>query len=171
MNADWSALFSFSISPLELIVRGTAMYWFLFLMFRFLMRREVGSVGIADILLLVLVADASQNAMAGEYRSIVDGMVLVTTIAAWDYGIDWVSYHVPALRRFFEPPAVRLIHVGHVIGRNLRREHISESELMAKLREAGVKELSEVQAAYLESDGKISVLKRAGRGPSRSTAP
>ena len=167
MSIDWAALFSFSISPLELIVRGTAMYWFLFLMFRFLMRRETGSVGMADILLLVLVADAAQNAMAGEYRSIVDGMVLVATIAGWDYAIDWASYELPALRPFLEPPAVRLVRNGHILSRSLRREHINEAELMAKLREAGVKELSEVQAAYLESDGQISVLKRSARSRSR----
>ena len=96
-----------------------------------------------------------------------DGMVLVATIAGWDYAIDWASYELPALRPFLEPPAVRLVRNGHILSRSLRREHINEAELMAKLREAGVKELSEVQAAYLESDGQISVLKRSARSSSR----
>lgn len=59
---DWSALFAFDVSPMELIVRGTLMYWFLFLVFRFVLQRDIGSVGVADVLLIVLVADASQNA-------------------------------------------------------------------------------------------------------------
>ena len=50
MEVDWQALFSLSMSPLELIVRGSAMYWFLFLIFRFLLKRDVGAVGIADVL-------------------------------------------------------------------------------------------------------------------------
>jgi len=53
-----SDLFAFHVSPVELIVRGTLMYWFLFLIFRFVLRRDAGAVGIADMLLVVLVADA-----------------------------------------------------------------------------------------------------------------
>ena len=171
MNVDWAALFSFSVSPLELIVRGTAIYWFLFLMLRFVMRRDLSSVGIADILLLVLLADAAQNAMAGEYRSITDGLVLLSTIAGWDWAIDWVAYRFPALRRALEPPPVRLVSNGRLLAKNLRREYITEPEIMAKLREAGVEDLAQVKAAYLETDGEISVLKRATRQRSRSTAP
>jgi len=62
----WQELFGLSVSPFELIVRGTVVYWFLVLTFRFVLRRDAGSVGLADILLLVIIADAAQNAMAGE---------------------------------------------------------------------------------------------------------
>ena len=55
---DLASLFSFHVSPLELVVRGSLIYWFLFLLFRFVLRRDVGSVGIADVLLVVLIADA-----------------------------------------------------------------------------------------------------------------
>jgi uncharacterized membrane protein YcaP (DUF421 family) len=160
MSVDWAGLFSFTVAPLELIVRGTAIYWFLFLLFRFVMRRDVGSVGVADILLLVLIADAAQNAMAGEYRSITDGLVLVVTLAGWDYFMNWAAFRFPAVRPFFEPPAARLVMNGRLVGRTLRREHITEAEVMAKLREAGVEHLSQVKGAYLESDGQVSVIKR-----------
>jgi uncharacterized membrane protein YcaP (DUF421 family) len=70
MDIDWHSLFTFSVAPLELVIRGSAVYWFLFLVFRLVLRRDVGAIGIADVLLLVLVADAAQNAMAGDYRSI-----------------------------------------------------------------------------------------------------
>ena len=80
---DWAGLFRFEMNPLELVVRGSLMYWFIFLLFRFLLRRDVGSIAIADILLLVLIADASQNALAGGYTSVTEGCVLVATIAGW----------------------------------------------------------------------------------------
>ena len=86
MDVDWHALFAFSVPPLELIVRGSAIYWFLFLLFRLVLRRDIGAIGVADVLLLVLVADAAQNAMAGEYRSISDGILLVSTIIGWQRG-------------------------------------------------------------------------------------
>ena len=70
-------LFAITVPPWELILRGTLMYWFLFLVFRFVMRRDVGAIGVADVLLLVLIADASQNAMSGGYESVTDGAILV----------------------------------------------------------------------------------------------
>ena len=77
---NFSDLFAFHVSPIELVVRGTLIYWFLFLIFRFVMRRDIGGVGIADVLLLVIIADAAQNAMAGEYRTITEGCILISTI-------------------------------------------------------------------------------------------
>ena len=60
-------LFEVHVPVPELVLRGTLVYWLLFLIFRFVLRRDVGAVGIADILLLVIVADAAQNAMSGGY--------------------------------------------------------------------------------------------------------
>ncbi len=64
-------LFRFHLNPLELILRGSVVYWLLFLIFRFVLRRDAGSMGIADILLLVVIADASQNEMAGVTKRLV----------------------------------------------------------------------------------------------------
>jgi uncharacterized membrane protein YcaP (DUF421 family) len=58
------------------------MYLFLFLLFRFVMRRDVGAIGIADVLLIVIIADASQNAIAGGYDSVTEGLVVVATLVS-----------------------------------------------------------------------------------------
>lgn len=100
---DWQELFGLSVSPWELVIRGSAVYWFLVLVFRFVLRRDAGSLGLADILLLVIIADAAQNAMAGEYRSITDGLILISTIIGWNVSIDWMCYRSATLRRVFEP--------------------------------------------------------------------
>jgi uncharacterized membrane protein YcaP (DUF421 family) len=159
---DWGELFGVSVSPLELIVRGTCMYWFLFALFRFVVRRDIGTIGVADILVLVIVADAAQNAMAGEYKTITDGMVLVATIVFWNYLTDRLSYAWPRFRRLAQPPPLLLIKEGRIQKGNLRREYVSEEELMAKLREKGIDQVSQVKRAYLEPDGEISVIKRQG---------
>jgi len=85
-------LFRFEISPWELILRGSLIYWFLFFLFRFILRRDAGSVGLADILVIVLIADAAQNGMAGEYKSVSEAFVLIGTIAGWNFWIDWMSF-------------------------------------------------------------------------------
>ncbi len=143
----------------EIVMRGTAVYAFLFLVFRFIIRRDVGSVGIADILLLVLVADASQNAMSGGYTTVSEGLVLVTTLIGWNVLLDWLAYRWPAVRRFVEPTTLPLVRDGRLLRRNMRREFITEEELWARLREQGVEDLAQVKAAYLEPDGNVSVIR------------
>lgn len=159
---DLGSLFEITVHPAELILRGTVMYWFLFLLFRFVLRRDMGSIGVADVLLLVIIADASQNALAGGYQSITDGMILVATIASWNWLLDWAGYRFPVLRQLLEAKALPLVRNGRVIRRNLRSEMITTDELMAKLREHGIEKLEQVKMATMESDGEISVIKFQG---------
>lgn len=156
---DWSELFGVSISPLELFVRGSTIYWFIFLIFRVVLRREVGALGIADVLVIVLIADASQNAMAGEYRSITDGMVLISTIVFWNVVVDWAAYRSPRLSRLLEPTPLVLVDHGRMLRANMRREFLTPEELHSKLREKGVDDISQVKRAVLETDGEISVVR------------
>lgn len=153
-------LFRFGMSPLELVVRGTAVYWFLFLLFRFVLRRDAGAIGIADILLLVLIADAAQNAMAGSYETVADGFLLVATIVGWNLALDWASYRFAAVRRLAAPLPLVLVRRGVIQRHNLRREYVTVPELMAHLREQGVDKLADVKIARLEPDGAISVIRR-----------
>lgn len=161
-DINWDELFGLSTPLIELLIRGTTMFWFLFLVFRFIVRRDVGSVGIGDILVIVIVADAAQNAMSGEYISITDGFVLVLTLVGWNLVLDWLSFRFKFIRRFAEPQPLLLVKDGRLMPRNLRRELLSEEELLAKLREAGVESVEGVRKAYMESDGQISVIKRGG---------
>lgn len=160
MSVDWGEIFGLSVSPLEIIARGTAMYWFLFLLFRLVIRRRVGAVGISDILLLVIIADASQNALSGDYKSVTDGFILVATILGWNMLVDWLTYMSTTLQRLLEPPPLLLVDRGKVLRRHLRLEFVNEDELRAKLREHGITDYADVEKAYMESDGEVSVIKR-----------
>jgi len=156
---DWNTYFAIAVSPAELVIRGTLVYWFLFLIFRFVMRRDAGTIGIADLLVLVLIADASQNAMARGYTTVAEGFVLIATILGWNWLIDWASFHSPAIARFTTPPAIVLVKHGRDMRRNLQREHVSDEELESKLREQGVERLEDIKVALMESDGAISVIR------------
>lgn len=170
-DVPWRQVFALTVSPAELIVRGTAIYWFLFLIFRVVLRRNVGSVAIADVLLLVIVADAAQNAMAGEYKSVPDGIILVSTLIGWNVLIDWLTYRSALLRRVLAPRALHLVSEGRVLRANLRKEMLTEEELAAKLRESGVDDVTEVRDAYMESDGEVTVIKREPDDHQRSKRP
>jgi uncharacterized membrane protein YcaP (DUF421 family) len=168
---DLGALFGFHVHPLEIVLRGSAVYWFLFLLFRFVLRRDAGALGIADILLLVLIADASQNAMAGGYDTIAEGVLLVATIAGWSWAMDVASFRCNAIRRFTEPAPLVLVRRGRLQRRNMRRENISTPELLASLREQGIDKLADVKFARMEPDGQISVIRQPSDAPASAQRP
>lgn len=172
MQIDWKSVFIPSVGVAEIFLRGTLVYLFLFFALR-VFRREAGAIGISDLLVVVLIADAAQNAMASEYKSITEGAVLVATIAFWDYFLDWLGYRFPKIRHLLRPAALPLIKDGRMIKRNLRSEMITKEELMGLLREQGVESVEEVKKCYLEGDGHISVITKKrqnseGKKPEKS---
>lgn len=155
---DWATLFTLSADPREIFLRGSIMFWFMFAIFRFILRRGIGAVGIGDFLFVAIVADASQNAMSSDYHSIIDGLVLIATLAFWNYLLDYLSFKFSTLRKFIEPGSLVLVKDGKLQRRNLQREFITTEEIYAKLREGGIPALSQVVEMRLETNGEISVV-------------
>src|SRR4029079_19760988 len=116
----------------ELFIRGSIIYLFILVLMR-ARRREPGTVGIADLLMVVLIADASQNAMAGEYHSILDGLILVLTIVFWNYALDWLSLRSKRIEALTYPQAIPLIQNREVHQRNLRKQLITRNQLLSIL--------------------------------------
>jgi uncharacterized membrane protein YcaP (DUF421 family) len=168
LNLDWQGLFVPSQPVLETIVRGTATYLALFLLLR-LFRRQTSSLGPADLLVLLLIADASQNAMAGEYHAITDGLILVATIMFWEYVIDFLSFYIPAFGHLVNRQPLPVVEQGKVNHENLRKELLSEDELMSQIRQKGVDELSHVKQSLIEGDGHISVITDQRTSPAQGT--
>jgi uncharacterized membrane protein YcaP (DUF421 family) len=160
IGADWHKMFALDTPVLEIFLRGTVVYLALFLFLRYVVKREVGTVGIADLLVIVVIADAAQNAMAGDYTSITDGVLLVGTIIFWNFALDWLAFHSPRLRVIIEPQPMALIRNGRVLRRNLRRALITDEELMSQLRLQGIDDVADVKMVCVESDGRISVVER-----------
>lgn len=158
-DVDWKTVLVPSVAISEIFLRGTVVYLFILFLMR-LQRREAGVVGIADMLVIVLVADAAQNAMSAEYKSITEGMVLVGTIFFWDYLFDWLGFRFPKFNRVLESPPLLLIKDGQLLRKNMRREMITFNELTGLIREKGVSSPGEVKECYLESDGNISIIKK-----------
>jgi uncharacterized membrane protein YcaP (DUF421 family) len=151
-----------SESILEMIARGSIMYLALFLLMRFVLRRETGAMSVTDVLVVVLIADAAQAGMGGEYTSIPEGLTLVMTILFWATAIDWLGYHVPAFATLVHPAPLELVRDGRILRKNLRQEMITVPELEAQLRQQGVEDVAQVKRACMEGDGQISVIKKDG---------
>ena len=116
----------------------------------------------ADLLVVVLVADAAQNAMASEYHSITEGAVLVATIFGWNYLLDWLAYRFRLVHSLLHPAPLLLVKDGHLQRRNLQSEMLTVGDLKSQLREQGVAAVAQVKRCSFEPDGHLSVIKRSG---------
>lgn len=158
-DIDWRSVFTPTTSLLELIVRATIMYFVVFGLLRLVLKRQAGGIGTTDILVVVLLAEVAGNGFAAEYKSVVEGAVLVATILFWTYLLEWAGHHFPAFERVLRAPTVVLIQDGKILRKNMRAEFVTKEELMAQLREKGVEDCTQVKRAYMEADGMISVIK------------
>lgn len=149
------------VSLLETVVRGVVVYLSIFVLLRVILRGRTSAVTVSDLLVLVLIADAAQNAMASDYLSITNGIVLVATIVLTSLTMDWLAFRFESMRRFVHPEHKPLVIDGRVLRKTLNDELITEGELLTQLRLNGVEEVTEVKAAYLEGNGEISVIKRS----------
>ncbi|QJR12637.1 hypothetical protein DSM104443_03729 [Usitatibacter rugosus] len=156
---DLADVFLPQATLLEIFLRGTAIYLVLFAYMRFF-RRSAGGIDVADVLVVVLMADAAQSGLQGMEHSVIGGLLSVATIAFWDYLIDWLAWRFPALRWLNRAKPTLLIRDGQFLNRNMRAEMITHDELRAQLRQEGLAGPEEVKAAFLEGDGKLSVVKK-----------
>ena len=90
-----------------------------------------------------------------------EGAVLVATIFAWNYGLDWLAYRYPRVHRLLNPPPLLLIENGRLQGRNLWAEMLTKADLAEQLREQDIEDFAEVRRCYLEGDGHLSVIRRS----------
>ena len=115
LGIDFGELIGPDMSVIETVLRGTVVYFVIFVLLRLVLRGRTGGTTMSDLLVLVLVADAAQNAMADEYRSLANGTVLVATIIGWSFALDWLAYRVPAVERVVHPEKTPLVQNGRLI--------------------------------------------------------
>lgn len=173
MSIDWRDILVPSSSLPEIALRGTLVYLVLFSALRFFLKRNAGQLGVADLLVIMLIAEVSQNALVGGARSVPEAALAVGIILFWTYALNWLSFHVPALARLTGSEALPIIENGRLNRRNMTRQLITYDELMSQMREQGIDEIAKVRSAFLEADGNFSFLRQDGgevAGPPAKTA-
>ena len=166
---NWGQIFGPDTAPLEMVVRGSIVYLVIFTLLRVVFRREAGTTGMTDLLVLVLLADAAQNGMAGNYNSVSDGLILVGTLVFWAAVINMVQYRFPGLH--LKPDPMLMVKNGRLLHQNMRRELLTQDELLAQLRQRGARRLDDVETAIMEPDGQFSVVLRQERGDAQTDPP
>jgi uncharacterized membrane protein YcaP (DUF421 family) len=154
----------------ENVLRASVIYLMLFFLLRFLPNRKTGGIGPTDLLVVVLLANAVQTSIMRDATAITDAVIQIVTIAGWSLIFDVAGERIPALRGLLRSAPVEVIRDGEVLSRNLRREFLTEEELEAQLRLQGVEDTRDVKRAYVEQDGRVSVITRDAGARSRGSA-
>ncbi len=144
----------------QFVLRGLVVFGFVLVFLRLSGKRQVGQMTPIDLVLLLLISNAVQNAMNGGDNSITAGVILAATLILADVAIGALARRSRKVETFIEGRPELLIHNGHVLDHALERVGMTRSDLVAGLRASGVASVEQVHAAVLENNGHITVLER-----------
>ena len=141
----------------ELIVRSMIIYVFLLVLIRATGKRQVGQLAPFDLILLLVLSNAVQNAMNGGDNSVQAGLISALTLVTLNYGIGYATYRSKRLEALIEGRPQVLIHNGTLYKDIMEQERLTQHELDAALRRQGVSNISHVHMAMIENNGEITV--------------
>ena len=163
----------FGSGLLDVAIRTAIVYLFLVLALRLAGKREIGQLSILDLVVLLVIADAVQNAMVGENTTLAGGLVAAGTLILLDRLLKLSAERSRRIRNVVEGEPRMLIRDGTRLAKALREEDVDDEELAAALRAHGVLDVGDVALAVLETDGTISVIPHSHEedGPRRPPPP
>ncbi|MGH9011878.1 MAG: DUF421 domain-containing protein [Acidimicrobiia bacterium] len=156
---------------MEIIVRATVIYFFLWMLTRALGKRELAEMTAFELLLLVVVGDLIQQGVTQDDTSITGAILAVGTIGAWILIFSWLGFRFRSARNVIEGVPVVVVRDGRPIEQALRLERVTLDELLESARDQGIANLRDVELAILEPSGKFSFLQRRQGGDGQQGAP
>ncbi len=151
-------MFSLDISGWSIVARTAIVYLALLAGLRLAGKRELGQMTPFDLVVILLIANAVQNAMVGPDTSVTGGLIAAGVLIAANYGLAIARRRIPMLRRAVEGTPTLLVNDGKFVSEHLRREGLDEDEVLMAIREHGFADIDDVRSAVLETDGSISIV-------------
>lgn len=145
---------------MEIIIRATAVYLFLWLLARGVGKRELAELSAFELILLVTMGDLIQQGVTQEDMSVTGAFLAVGTLAFWIMVFAYLSFRFGGLRRGLEGVPAIVVRDGRPLDEVLRLERVSLDEVKEEARNQGIADLGEVQIGVLEADGRFSFLRR-----------
>ncbi|HEY6201681.1 MAG TPA: YetF domain-containing protein [Candidatus Limnocylindria bacterium] len=161
-------MFDLSVPLWEIVLRTMVVYATVLALLRLGGKRELGTMSPADLVVILIIANAVQNAMNGGDVSLIGGLVSAATLVGGNLLLGRFGRNIPILGRLVYEEPTLLLQDGEPITENLKHEHVDVAEVEMAAREHGISDLNEVAAAILEIDGSISIIPKKGGGYHRS---
>ena len=149
---------------MDIVLRASAIFLFLWLLTRSLGRRELTQLNAFELVVIIVMGDMVQQAVTQQDTSVVGGFLAVGTMGLWVLVLSWVSFRFGSARRVLDGRPVIVVRDGEPVMDALRTERITFDDLLAEARQEGIDDLSKVRFAVLEVDGKFSFLQEPGAG-------
>jgi uncharacterized membrane protein YcaP (DUF421 family) len=143
---------------LDVILRSAAVYLFMVIALRIFGKKELSQLNTADVILILLISNAVQNAMVGSDTSLCGGFAAATVLFTINYVLKKLMYRYKGFSNFMQEKPEILIHNGNLDFKMLNRLSITSDELREAMREHGVEYFKDVKLAMLEIDGNISII-------------
>jgi len=143
---------------LLIVLSSVAVYLFIIIAIRLFGKKELSQLSVIDLVFILLISNAVQNAMVRGDETLYGGLVAALSLFTVNYILKKLQLKFPKFGRFVQGDAIMLVYHGKIIPSHLRMAGISEDEIMEAIREHGVETVKEVDLAVLEVDGNISVL-------------
>jgi len=153
-------MWDLSIPWYELVLRASTVFLVLFIMFKIWGRKHLGEMAPFDFIILLIMSEATQNALINNESSITGGVITILTFMLISSMMSILSFYSRKAERFLEGTPKVIIRDGKVMYKVLKKERISLPELLEAVRENGVLHLHDIDIAMLEANGKISVIKK-----------
>lgn len=150
-------MWTLSVPWWELVARGIIIYFFLLVLLRVTGKRQVGQLSPFDLVLLLVLSNAVQNAMNAGDNSVTGGLIVAATLVGLNYFVGLATYKSKKLESLVEGRPEILIHNGKLYADVMEREQLTHHELNAALRAAGCACVEEVHLAMIENNGEITV--------------
>jgi uncharacterized membrane protein YcaP (DUF421 family) len=154
-------MFHMSMGFWEHVIRAAVVYIFLFILLRLVGKKHVGDLAPFDLVVLLILSETVQNAMIGDDNSLIGGLVSAATLIALVHAMGYVSSASKRAERFIEGTPKILVRHGHRRPDVMREQQVSISELVEAMRREGLTNITNIHAAVLENDGKISIIRRS----------
>lgn len=153
------------------LVRGAMVYGFLLCLLRLTGKRQVGQLAPFDLVLLLVLSNAVQNAINAGDNSVLGGVLSAVTLVGINYGIGWLTFRSKRFEAFIEGRPVVIIHNGHIDKKALNKVQMTQHELAAALRAEGHAGCESVQFALLENNGHLTVVAKKNGTDNPSSQP
>lgn len=144
---------------MDAVLRGAAIYLFLLLMFRVSGKRSLEQITTFDFVLLLIIAETTQQALLGNDFSLTNAFLLITTLLAIDIGLSFCKQGSPRLDKFLDGMPLIIVENGQPLKERMAKEHVSEDDILTAARELqGLERMEQIKYAVLERSGGISII-------------
>jgi len=133
-------------------------YIFIVIALRLFGKKELAQLSVADLVFILLISNAVQNAMVGPDTTLLGGLVAASSLFLVNYIMKYLQYRYPKFGKLVQGSAIMLVYEGKMLKDHMGKAKISKAELMEAIREHGIESLDKVDLAVMEVDGRISIL-------------